>query len=191
MQAEMNMVREFHEKNGYDIAQPLCRSVLSETHFAADFLHIQSMSILSLVKTFQLDAIGAMKHGDSRLYRCLLILEELAEMMGGMWVNDEAMVLDALADLTYVVVGTAVTYGLPLPEAFMEVQRANMSKKKRDADADARMRDKGEGWTPPDMKAVIERSRSSQLCFKHQFDASTLLCVKCGISHKDIVARQK
>jgi predicted HAD superfamily Cof-like phosphohydrolase len=33
-----------------------------------------------------------------------------------------------LADLMYVVIGTAVTFGLPLEEVFAEVHRSNMSK---------------------------------------------------------------
>lgn len=41
---------------------------------------------------------------------------------------DKAKLTKELADLLYVVIGAATTFGLPLEEAFKEVHRSNMSK---------------------------------------------------------------
>ncbi len=41
---------------------------------------------------------------------------------------DKAKLTKELADLMYVVIGTAVTFGLPLEEVFAEVHKSNMSK---------------------------------------------------------------
>lgn len=41
---------------------------------------------------------------------------------------DKAKLTKELADLMYVTIGTAVTFGLPLEEVFEEVHKSNMSK---------------------------------------------------------------
>lgn len=60
--------------------------------------------------------------------RARLMLEELGETLQGMLRGDPVETADGLADLCYVVIGTAVAYGIPLPGVFEEVQRANISK---------------------------------------------------------------
>lgn len=45
------------------------------------------------------------------------------------WENiDKKKLTKELADLMYVVIGTAITFGLPLKEVFEEVHKSNMSK---------------------------------------------------------------
>lgn len=100
---------------------------------------------------------------DTRLLRVHLILEEMSELVHGMVNYDEEEMLDALADLVYVVVGTAVSYDLPIAEAFAEVQRSNMTKAVRKP-GDLRLRDKGSEYSPPNMKAILEAHRAASKC---------------------------
>lgn len=60
--------------------------------------------------------------------RHALILEELGEWYRADTDGDIVEVADALADLLYVVYGTALVYGLPIDEIFAEVHRSNMTK---------------------------------------------------------------
>ena len=96
--------------------------------------------------------------GDERSYREFLILEEALEAVVAMIKKDEVLLADALADLMYVVIGTAVTYNIPLGEVFQEVHRANMSKQR--SSADPRMRVRPADYVPPDIEGAIERGRS-------------------------------
>jgi predicted HAD superfamily Cof-like phosphohydrolase len=61
--------------------------------------------------------------------RVRLILEELTEYMEAVDEGDLIKIADALADLEYVVLGSAVEHGIPLDRVFEEVHRSNMSKK--------------------------------------------------------------
>lgn len=95
---------------------------------------------------------------DYRALRMHLILEEAAEVMEALAARDENLLLDALADLSYVTVGTAVTYDLPLEWAFAEVHASNMTKAPR-SDSDPRVRQKGTSYVPPDMESVLATHR--------------------------------
>jgi NTP pyrophosphatase (non-canonical NTP hydrolase) len=54
--------------------------------------------------------------------RTRLILEEFAETYAALHENNVVEAADGLADLLYVVVGTAVSYGVPCPDAFEDPQ---------------------------------------------------------------------
>jgi predicted HAD superfamily Cof-like phosphohydrolase len=94
------------------------------------------------------------KTKDQRLLRCHLPCEELAELLEAMAVLDERRVLDALADMEYVTHGTAVTFDLPLADAFAEVHRSNMTKTVRE-DRPGHPA-KGPEFSPPDLRRVLE-----------------------------------
>jgi NTP pyrophosphatase (non-canonical NTP hydrolase) len=92
--------------------------------------------------------------------RVHLIAEEFGELLTAMLSGNELLTLDALADLTYVVVGTAVTFDLPLPAAFEEVHRSNMTKERQPDDPSAdRVRAKGPNYDPPDLVTVLQDHR--------------------------------
>jgi predicted HAD superfamily Cof-like phosphohydrolase len=57
-----------------------------------------------------------------------LISEELEEFMDGAHQCDPVAVADAIADLLYVVYGTAVQYGIEIAPVLTEVHRSNMTK---------------------------------------------------------------
>lgn len=92
--------------------------------------------------------------------RIRLILEELAELARAQALHDLPAYADALVDLTWVVLGTAVESGMPFDELWKEVQRANHNKLKDGAMVDANGKVlKPDGWRPPDIEGVLRRFR--------------------------------
>lgn len=100
-----------------------------------------------------------------RANRAHLMVEELSELMAAMREGDEVKALDALADLLYVVLGTADTFDLPVAAAFAEVHRSNMTKEAQADDPErARCRDKGPRYSPPDLEGVLREHRAVCHC---------------------------
>ncbi len=64
----------------------------------------------------------------TRFLRIRLIQEELDELQEALAKQDLASVAKELADLLYVVYGTAVSCGIDMEPIFREVHRSNMSK---------------------------------------------------------------
>ena len=64
----------------------------------------------------------------TRQLRMRLIQEEFDELKDAMATEDLAGVAKELADLLYVVYGTALAYGMDMEPVFREVHRSNMSK---------------------------------------------------------------
>ena len=88
----------------------------------------------------------------------LNLVEEEAEELRSAIIQNEGLeaVADACADLIYVVIGTAISYGIDLRPVWAEVQRSNMAK------IGGRKREDGkwlkpEGWTPPDIQGAMAR----------------------------------
>ncbi len=97
---------------------------------------------------------------DVRLMRAWLMIEELGEALDALAEQDEVALLDALADLMYVVIGTAIQFDLPLAEAFNAVHESNMSKEPltpmkigyKDVPS----------YKPPDLMKILEKYRCKQ-----------------------------
>lgn len=64
----------------------------------------------------------------TRTLRERLIQEEFDELKEAMAQNDLTGIAKEMADLLYVVYGTAVSYGIDMEPVFREVHRSNMSK---------------------------------------------------------------
>jgi len=64
----------------------------------------------------------------TRVLRERLIQEEFDELKQAMASEDLAAIAKELADLLYVVYGTAVSYGIDMEPVFREVHRSNMTK---------------------------------------------------------------
>ncbi|HET7910061.1 MAG TPA: MazG nucleotide pyrophosphohydrolase domain-containing protein [Nitrospira sp.] len=64
----------------------------------------------------------------TRVLRERLIHEEFEELKEAMASHDLSAIAKELADLLYVVYGTAVSYGIDMGPVFREVHRSNMSK---------------------------------------------------------------
>ena len=90
--------------------------------------------------------------------RVALLQEEVGEFITASEKGDLVAIADALADIAYVVYGTALTYGIDLDSALREVHRSNMSKLGNDGKP--LIRDDGkvlksERYFPPDMASVL------------------------------------
>jgi predicted HAD superfamily Cof-like phosphohydrolase len=115
------------------------------------------------VKEFQ-TAVGqnvgqapAFPDNSERALRMRLLEEEFDEYNEGEYNNDLENIAKELADIIYIVCGTAVSYGIPLDKVFDEVHRSNMAKL---VDGKPIRRDDGkilkpEGWTAPDIKKIL------------------------------------
>lgn len=79
----------------------------------------------------------------TRLLRERLIEEEFAELREAMGAGDVPSIAKELADLLYVVYGTAVSCGIDMEHVFREVHRSNMSK------VGGHKRDDGKWVKPP------------------------------------------
>jgi len=100
------------------------------------------------------------KHGNKRVtcdynitavLRLHLMQEELGEIAEAFFRHDRVSLADGLADLLYVVLGTADLYNINLQEVFREVHRSNMTK---EVTGDRRVRTKGK-WSKPKIEDVL------------------------------------
>jgi len=152
LQQAMFMVSDFHDKVAGRVIEPLKPELLN-TATINDAIVSTAEVAHQFLKDFK-------ESGNPIELRSHLILEETSELLDAMSIGDELRALDALADLLYVLIGTAVTLDLPLPEAFVEVHRSNMTKQKQADDPDAaRVRSKGPNYSPPDLKSILDNYR--------------------------------
>ncbi len=84
-----------------------------------------------------------------------LIAEETAELDRAIADRDVVEVADALADLLYVVYGTAVSFGIDVRPVFAEVHRSNMTKVGGPTRADGKVL-KPAGWQAPRIAPLLE-----------------------------------
>jgi predicted HAD superfamily Cof-like phosphohydrolase len=96
--------------------------------------------------------------------RVELMDEELQEFKDAFAENDDVKMFDALLDLVYVAMGTAHVRGYPWQRGWDVVQTANMNKERSRSNGDARSKRqsqwdvvKPEGWTPPDIQAILRQ----------------------------------
>jgi predicted HAD superfamily Cof-like phosphohydrolase len=93
------------------------------------------------------------------MLRISLLEEEVGELVTATHARDLVGIADALADIAYVVYGTALTYGIDLDSVLSEVHRSNMSKLDRGGKpiirADGKVL-KSEDYSPPDVVAVLQ-----------------------------------
>lgn len=91
--------------------------------------------------------------------RSQFMLEELGEFNMAAHMQDLPLMADALVDLVYVAMGTAIMLGLPWQELWDEVQRANLAKVRgvtpRNHPVDVT---KPPDWTPPRHPPILQRA---------------------------------
>jgi predicted HAD superfamily Cof-like phosphohydrolase len=90
--------------------------------------------------------------------RVALLEEEIGEFVAASEKGDLVGIADALADIVYVIYGTALTYGIDLDTVLREVHRSNMSK--LGSDGKPLIREDGkvlksEKYFPPDIESVL------------------------------------
>lgn len=150
-----DMVNAFHVKNGVSATQQLAHCPQKRN---LDLVY-QGQKIKDIAKSLQHNVADS----DKRFLRAHLLTEELGELLCAMGNGDEEDTLDGLADLLYVLVGSAVTMDLPLEAAFIEVHESNMSKERQQSDPHGeRVRDKGPNYCKPDLARVLSEHRAAQ-----------------------------
>lgn len=125
-------------------------------------------SLLKDVENFQRDITGiepatapTLVNEEYILARANFMSEEVHEFVDAATQGDMVGVADALADVIYVAVGTALTMGIPLGKVWDVVHAANMKKikgmTKRGIANDAI---KPDGWAGPEMAiaAILARA---------------------------------
>jgi predicted HAD superfamily Cof-like phosphohydrolase len=95
--------------------------------------------------------------GELAELRASLILEEAGEASDAL-LDGEGLpeIAKELADVLYVVFGTAVSLGIDLGPVFEEVHRSNMSKDPANKRADGKIL-KGASYVPPNIGPIIDR----------------------------------
>ena len=93
-----------------------------------------------------------------RRLRQNLLDEEIWEYWRAEADNDIVEIADALTDIVYIAVGTAIAYGIPFDNVFSEVHRSNMSK--LDKEGNPIYREYGkvmkvENYEPPNIRKVL------------------------------------
>lgn len=155
LQMAMDCVAAFHVKMDVNYFADVTKPFDSEVDFvtlqnSAAMLHTYAKAMLARY----------LETKDVRLLRNHLIAEEFAEFIDAILKRDEVEALDALADLMYVIIGTAISLQLPLPEAFVEVHCSNMTKERQVTDPEGgRVRQKGPNYKAPDLRRVLDLFR--------------------------------
>ena len=90
------------------------------------------------------------------ILRARLIEEEAKELVKSMSKGDVVGIADGIADLLYVVFGTAISFGIPIGEVFKEVHRSNMSKS-NDKTYIGKTK-KGPDFSPPNIKEILDNA---------------------------------
>lgn len=88
-----------------------------------------------------------------------LLREEYLEWLHAVSERDMVEVADALADMVYIIAGTALEFGIPLDRVWDEVQRSNMAKVDPVSGKVTKRPDgkvtKPVGWTAPDVAGAL------------------------------------
>lgn len=102
------------------------------------------------------DRGGGGAHTDAKgdELRVRLVQEECKELADAVEAGDFPAAIDALADIIYVVLGSAVSWGVDIAPIFVEVHAANMRKEGGKRRADGKIL-KPDGWVGPDIFARL------------------------------------
>lgn len=142
------LVTEFHAKMGLPVAseptvgtpEQRCLRVRLMLEEVLEFAHAAGVRVFSTVG----------RHGIIHGV-CDLALEEVDDREPNL-----AQMTHELADVQYVVSGTAVELGLPLRKAVSLIHEANMRKEPDNKDSGGKIR-KPEGWTPADVSGLLRK----------------------------------
>lgn len=91
---------------------------------------------------------------DVQTLRLRLIREETKELDMAMVEGDLPAIADAIGDLLYVVLGTAVAHGINIEPVFEAIHDANLAKRGGPIRADGKIL-KPADWTPPDIESIL------------------------------------
>ena len=121
------------------------------------------MTPLEMVREFhekfqvRIEPIPNITDNTMLLFRFDLIEEEFEELADALNKQDAIAIADALADLTYVIYGTALSLGIDLDRVLKEVHRSNMTKylpEGADPNIPHKIQ-KGFDYSPPDLRPIL------------------------------------
>lgn len=92
-------------------------------------------------------------------YRFHFISEELVETILPLNDGDIHKTCDGLGDLIYVVIGSAVSFGLPVKEIIDEVCRSNDTKSPRNKTDNFRLKNKGKNFEEPNFIIPLKEGK--------------------------------
>lgn len=133
--------------------EELKRTLATQSFFDTDW-----HSMLEEFHTKFEQPMGGKPHFPSRemtKLRTRLIEEEVGELYCGLMNKNMVQIADGLADAIYVIIGTALTYGIDLRSIFVEVHRTNMAKLIGNQRHDGKIL-KDENWEPPRIKQLLK-----------------------------------
>lgn len=94
-----------------------------------------------------------------REFRERLIREEIKELFFALSDGDLTEIADGIADAIYVLLGTAVSYGINLQPIWDEVHHSNMEKVEGPERGDGTKPLKPYGWNPPSIAELIREQQ--------------------------------
>jgi hypothetical protein len=112
-------------------------------------------AVLEFYNKFNIPVGKSFQDRDRRQLRMSLLVEEFNEYLEGELLNDKVAIADALADMIYIICGTALEYDVPLHRVFSEVHRSNLRKVGGGSRSDGKIL-KPDNWSPPDIAKVLE-----------------------------------
>ena len=95
--------------------------------------------------------------------RLRLIREEFIEVREALLSDDLVEIADGIADLMYVLIGTAISYGIPITRVFAEVHQSNMTKtnvKATNGSKYGTKTPKGPEYLPPDISGILTEPKT-------------------------------
>lgn len=158
MRQEQQDVREFMLKNEFKVGLRLDEASSPDHAEDATVLLEHASRLVEPVVRMLKDGCARRLRDDPRLSRAFLMLEEAVECMEALAIEDDVLLADGLADLAYVVLGTAETFRVPLKEAFDEVHRSNMTKTRQAGDGLLKA-GKGAAYDPPNLEKIMRAAR--------------------------------
>ena len=120
-------------------------------------------SLLEFNQAFDIPKLDSPDIGPEDMieFRIKLLREEVEEYAEAARAGDMVEILDALADIGYILAGTIINHGMQhiYDDAFNEVHRSNMAKL---VDGKVLRREDGkvmkpEGWTPPQLAQFLNK----------------------------------
>jgi predicted HAD superfamily Cof-like phosphohydrolase len=95
-----------------------------------------------------------------------LISEEYEELLEAIELNSLTDIADGAADLIYVIIGTCLSYGIPIERIFREVHNSNMTKTAIKAESGQKYgtkTPKGPDYKAPDIHRILFNPKTSTL----------------------------
>jgi predicted HAD superfamily Cof-like phosphohydrolase len=147
-------VTAFHKKFGLDIEpKPTNRRAAFKDPMIHVWVAGQLENVATVIQKYR-------EEDDIMCARVGMLVEELSEFHKAVAAGNLPDQADALVDLVYFALGTALALGLPWQQLFDAVHDANMRKEplievETDKRGVRRSVKKPDGWEPPNLEAII------------------------------------